>query len=48
VIAEGSPDLTVDGFAEQLTCGGFIGFAFTVKLAEQVAEALLLVLGSLT
>ena len=27
----------MDGLAEQLTCGGFIGLAFTVKLALQLA-----------
>jgi hypothetical protein len=48
VMLDGLPDCTVLGLAEQLTCGGFIGFAFTVKLAVQVAETLLFVLGSLT
>ena len=37
VIVDGLPPCTVLGFTEQLTCGGFIGFALTVKLALQVA-----------
>jgi hypothetical protein len=38
VMVEGVPAGTVAGFAEQLTCGGFIGFTFTVKVAAHMAE----------
>ena len=37
VIVDGLPPCTVLGLTEQLTCGGFIGLALTVKLALQVA-----------
>ena len=37
-MVDGLPDCTVLGLTEQLTCGGFIGFAFTVYGAEQVAD----------
>jgi hypothetical protein len=47
-MVDGLPDCTVLGLAEQLTCGGFIGFAFTVKFAVQVADPPFFVLGSLT
>jgi hypothetical protein len=47
VMVDALPACTVLGLAEQLTCGGFIGLAFTVKLAAQVADPPL-ILGSLT
>jgi hypothetical protein len=47
VMLDGLPDCTVLGLAEQLTCGGFIGFAFTVKLAAHVADPPFFILASL-
>ena len=42
VIAEGSPERTVVGFAEQEMVGGFFTGSFTVKLAEHCAIFFLL------
>ena len=46
VMVDGLPACTVAGFTEQLTCGGFIGFALTVKVAVQVALLFFLYFGS--
>jgi hypothetical protein len=42
------PAWTVDGFAEQENCGGFLGNSFTLKLAVALAVLLVLALGSVT
>ena len=48
VMVDGLPDCTVLGLTEQLTSGGFIGFALTVKFAVQVADPPFFGLGSVT
>ena len=47
-MVDGVPACTVVGLAEQVTCGGFIGFAFTVKGALHVAEFIFFILASVS
>ena len=48
VMVAGVPAWTIDGFAEQEICGGFLGSSFTVKFAVQLATLFFVALGSVT